>query len=273
MLGMGLTTPPSSLLSLIRTPYPVLLGVASQYTLMPILATLLSRFLNLSPALAAGVILVGVCPGGVASNVVCLLGNADVSLSVALTLTSTLFAVGMIPLLMRVLAGALVPVNAVGLLLSTSQIVLFPLVSGFLLRALAPGLINAVSKFLPGISALAVTLICSGVVAHNAHSVKGIGITLVLCIALMHALGGLFGYLVGGAAGLAKPRRRTLAVEVMMQNSTLAVSLAIAHLADPITAVPGVISATMHAVMGSSIASWWRFRDGRRGGVENDGQA
>lgn len=264
MLGMGLTIAPSSFTEIARDPRPILTGVAAQYTLMPLLATLISRLLALPAPLAAGVILVGVCPGGAASNVVCLLAGASVPLSVVLTLLSTFASIALIPFLMKLLAGSLVPVNPFALLWSTAQVVLLPLLLGSFLNCTWPRAVNSVMSVLPLVSVLGVTLICAGVVAANAPLVASIGPRLILAISSMHALGGLFGYLIALLLRFPKEKRRTICIEVLMQNSSLAVSLANAHFANPLTAVPGAISATMHSVFGSVVAACWRIADGRK---------
>ncbi|KAI0565879.1 Sodium Bile acid symporter [Gracilaria domingensis] len=226
---------------------------------MPLLARTLSFALCLPPALAAGVILVGVCPGGAASNVICLLAQANVPLSVVLTLVSTLFSVLLIPFLMNLLAGTLVPVAPIPLLISTAQVVLLPLLLGYVLQATFPRIVSATSSFLPLVSVLGVTAICSGIIAANASALAAVGPQLTLAIAVMHILGGILGYIVATLFRLDTSSRRTVSIEVMMQNSSLAVSLANAHFANPITAVPGAISAVMHSVFGSILAGFWRF--------------
>lgn len=264
MLGMGLTISPSSFTAVSRAPRLVVLGAFTQYTIMPLMAWLLSRLLCLPAPLAAGVILVGVCPGGAASNVVCLLARANVPLSVVLTLTSTLLSIVLIPTLMHFLAGTLIPVNAMGLLLSTAQVVLAPLALGAILNRLMPQAISAVAMVLPLISVIGVTLICSAVVAANAAALSQVGFTLVVAVACLHALGGLVGYIIARLACAPVDATRTIAVEVMMQNSSLAVSLAHAHFVNPLTAVPGALSATMHSVFGSLLAGFWRISDARQ---------
>lgn len=264
MLGMGLTISPSSFAGLSRTPLPVLIGVLSQYTLMPLLATAISYLLALPPHIAVGVILVGVCPGGAASNIVCLLAGANVPLSVVLTLVSTIFSIGLIPFLMKALAGTIVPVNPLALLMSTAQVVLLPLLLGAVINRVWPRAVKTVMNVLPLISVIGVSLICAGVVAANASALLSVGPRLILAIASMHTLGGLFGYFIASIFRFSKDSRRTISIEVMMQNSSLAVSLANAHFANPVTAVPGAISATMHSIFGSLLAALWRFSDARK---------
>ncbi|CAN8071080.1 unnamed protein product [Agarophyton chilense] len=259
MLGMGLTITPQSFATVFRTPRQVLLGACAQYTLMPLLARVLSFTLRLPPALAAGVILVGVCPGGAASNIICLLARANVALSVVLTLVSTLLSILLIPSLMSILAGTLVPVAPFPLLISTVQVVLLPLLLGYILQTTFPRVVSATSDFLPLVSVLGVTATCCGVIAANASALATVGPKLFLTIATMHILGGILGYFVASIFRLDTSSRRTVSIEVMMQNSTLAVSLANAHFAHPATVLPGALSAVMHSVFGSVLAGIWRF--------------
>jgi bile acid:Na+ symporter, BASS family len=148
-----------------------------------------------------------------------------------------------IPTLMKVLAGTIVEINALPLLLSTSQVVLLPLTGGFMLKRLAPGLVKRVSKFLPLASVIGVTLICGSIVART--SLASFGTPLVAGIALLHAFGGLLGFCAARCFRLPTKSCRTVSIEVMMQNSSLAVALALAHFSSPLVAVPGAISATM----------------------------
>lgn len=261
MLGMGLTLSPASFGAVARTPKLVFIGTAAQYTLMPFFARTLAFAFHLPTPLAAGIILVGVCPGGTASNVVSLLAGADVALSVVLTLMSTLLSIVCIPFFMSVLAGTLVPVRPISLLLSTAQVVLFPLLVGALINRLWSRAVRSVAVILPLISVVSVTLICAGVVAANASALLSVGPRLIFAIATMHLLGGIFGYMIACAVGAPRASVRTISIEVMMQNSTLAVSLANAQFANPLTAVPGAISATMHSIFGSVLAGYWRWRD------------
>lgn len=261
MLGMGLTIAPSAFWAIASTPWQIFLGAAAQYGVMPLLARFLARAFALPPPLAAGLVLVGVCPGGAASNLVCLIAQADVALSVVLTLVSTLLSVALVPLLMQVLAGALVPVSPLGLFVSTAQVVIAPLVAGALLKRAFPMAVDKVVRVLPLISVIGVTLICGGVVAGSAGLLTAVGPRLVAAVACLHAAGGVLGYAIALAFRLPVKSARTVSIEVMMQNSSLAVSLANTHFANPLTAIPGAISATMHSIFGSFLAGAWRLMD------------
>lgn len=305
MTGMGLTIEPKEFGLALSKPRVVLLGVLSQYCIMPMLGFCLGRGLGLSPDLAVGLILVSVCPGGAASNLVCLIGKADVALSVVLTLCSTMLSVVMIPSLMKLLAGSIVHITPLPLLVSTAQVVLAPLLVGSTLKRLAPNAVSRVARLVPLASVVGVTLICGSIVGRTSGS--ALSPLLLIAVALLHGFGGFFGFFVAKLFGLPTTSCRTVSIgkammlnfmqymdalpipfvshssitsprlspfissfllvspstEVMMQNSGLAVALAVAHFSSPLVAIPGALSSTMHSVMGSFLAGCWRIFDDR----------
>lgn len=269
MGGMGLTLAVEDFAIVFSRPSVVLLGVLSQYGIMPACGFLLGRLLHLPPPLAVGLLLVSCCPGGAASNIVCLIGEADVSLSVVLTVFSTLTSVLAIPTLMKLLGGTIVDIQALPLLISTAQFVLLPLAVGLLLKRLLPGLVRRAVKFLPFISVAGVVVICGSIVARTA--VASLSPPLVGAIFLLHAFGGLFGYSTAKLFRLPTKACRTISIEVCMQNSALAVALASLHFANPLVCVPGAISATMHSILGSLLAGFWRRSDEQKRRHEGEG--
>jgi BASS family bile acid:Na+ symporter len=241
MLGMGMTLSADDFLGVLRMPRAVAVGFAAQYAIMPVLGWAAATGVGLERDLAVGVILVGCCPGGTASNVVTYLARANVPLSVLMTLCSTIGAVVMTPLLTWALAGAIVEVDPLGLLKSTALVVVLPLVGGLLLNRYAGRL-----------------------VALNAERVEESGRPLLLALAILHAGGFGLGWVFAWAFGYREAERRTVAIEVGMQNSGLGAVLAKRHFADPVTgvalaAVPCAISAVMHSVLGSLLAGVWRL--------------
>jgi len=261
MLGMGLTMELDDLTSVLSSPWQLALGVFLQYTVMPLAAFVLSRLLPLPLPYAVGLILVGCCPGGTASNLVTYIAGANVALSVVLTAVSTAMAVFLTPALCAALAGTLVPVPAAGLVVSTAQVVLLPVALGLLLKRAAPTVVARVAPFFPPFAVLTVSLICASVLAGNAASVKAVGPIVALAVVLLHAAGFALGYLGASAAGFQERARRTISIEVGMQNSALGVVLALAHFGDPRAAVPAAVSATVHSILGSGLAAFWRARD------------
>lgn len=240
MAGMGLTLSLDDFSTVLARPRTVVLGVCAQYGIMPFLGFAIGKLFRLPVDLAVGLTLVAVCPGGAASNLVCLIGKADVALSVVLTLCSTLLSIFAIPVLMQLLAGTLVPLSPGALLLSTVQVVLFPLAFGLSMKVLAPQLVEKAVLVLPLVSVIGVTLICGSIVASNSAALlSSVGSLMIVALSVLHGMGGLLGYYSARASGLPTRSSRTVSIEVMMQNSSLAVALAIAHFSSPLTAVPG----------------------------------
>lgn len=257
MLGMGITLSLDDFRAVARMPRAVFAGVAAQYLIMPLCGWAAATAFALPPPLAAGVILVGCCPGGTASNVVTYLARANVALSVLMTMVSTFLAVVMTPLLTGWLAGTLVPVDAAGLFRSTLQVVLLPVSLGLALHHLAPRTVAFVLPVAPLVSVVAIVLICAGIVAQEAAVLRASGVSLLGAVFALHASGFALGYLAGRLLGFGEAVRRTIAIEVGMQNSGLGAVLARRHFADPATALPAAISATFHSVIGSALAAWW----------------
>jgi len=263
MLGMGLTLSVDDFRGAFRMPRAALLGLAAQYTVMPLSGWAVATVLDLPTPFAVGLILTACCPGGTASNIVTYLARAHVALSVLMTLLSTLAAVVMTPLLTGALAGHLVPVDRAGLFLDTVKVVIIPVVLGVALNHRLPRLVRWVSPGAPLAAALTVALICGSIVAVNAPVIRAQFASIALAVALLHILGFALGY---GAARLFRYDRiiaRTVSIEVGMQNSGLAVVLARSNFADPLTAVPGAVSSVFHSVIGSMLAAWWRARAAR----------
>ena len=261
MLGMGLELELVDFQRVLRRPGPPALGVAAQFLVMPALAALVAALLRMPPPLAVGLILVGCCPGGTASNVVTLIARADVALSVVMTTASTLAAVLLTPLLTGLLAGRYVPVDGWKLLLDVLQVVLLPVTLGVGLKRWVPSLSRRLAPVMPPLAVLAIVLIVASIVGSQRQALMAEGALLLLASVLLHGGGFLLGWLIPAVLGQPKPVRRTVSIEVGMQNSGLAVVLARSGFsASPLTALPGAISAVVHAVLGSGLATWWRRR-------------
>lgn len=228
---------------------------------MPLLAWTLAVVLKLPEDLALGVILVGCCPGGTASNVITYIAGGDVPLSVGMTIVSTLLAPLATPLLVYVLAGAWVEVSFWAMVISVVKVILIPVLLGILLRSLFGKQIQKISEVLPLISVVSIVMIISGIVAVNAEKILSCGM-LVLCVVAVHNLCGM---LIGfGAAKMLKvsyEKATAIAIEVGMQNSGLAVSLATVNFAaNPFATLPGAIFSVWHNISGSVFASIrWRL--------------
>ncbi len=263
MLGMGLTLRPADFVVVARRPWALLLGVAAQYLVMPLTAFGLAQVLGLRPELAAGLVLVGASPGGTASNVMVYLSRGDTALSVAMTTVSTLLAPLLTPLLVLWLAGEFLPVDARGLLVSILQVVLVPVLLGIVLRALVPRAVERVEPVLPLLSVAAITTVVVVVVAASAQTLLSVGLLLVLAVVLHNGLGLVLGYGIARVCQLDVSARRAVSIEVGMQNSGLAASLATVHFS-PAAALPAAIFSVWHNVSGSLLAGYWSRRDPAR---------
>jgi BASS family bile acid:Na+ symporter len=258
MLGMGITLSVEDFKRALKMPKPVALGFLAQFTIMPALGWSIAHALNLERDLAVGLILVSCCPGGTASNVVAFLARANVALSVVMTICSTMGAVMFTPLLTKALAGALVEVSAWALFLGTAKVVLAPVVIGLVLHHVAPKLTRAVLPVAPLVSVIAIVLICASIIGNNADAVKESAVKLIASVFLLHAGGFSLGYFIAQLFGFEEQVRRTVSIEVGMQNSGLGAALAQSNFA-PLTAVPCSISAVFHSVIGSALAGLWRI--------------
>jgi BASS family bile acid:Na+ symporter len=259
MFGMGLTLRVADFALVLRRPRAVLLGLLAQFVIMPLTAWSVSWALGLSGMLLIGMVLVGAAPGGTASNVIVYLGRGDVALSVTLTSVATLLAPLLTPLLVLWLAGSDLPVGFWDLFESIVQIVLVPIVAGVLVRAFAARIVQRVLPYLPLVSVTGIVLVVAAVVGANADVIVTSGLLLVAAVVLHNGIGLLLGYLAGKLAGLDESARRAISVEVGMQNSGLAASLATAHFA-PLTALPAALFSVWHNISGSLMATYWARR-------------
>ena len=264
MLGMGITLSVDDFKAVLRTPWAVAAGFAAQYFIMPFLGWAIAHLLRLDAPLAVGLILVACCPGGTASNVVTFLARANVALSVLMTMCSTFAAIVMTPLLTKWLAGTYVPVDAWGLFVSTTKIVLAPLIVGLVLHHFSPCFVKFILPAAPLISVLTITMICASIIGASAEQFRQSGGVLLLAVFLLHAGGFGLGYLFAWLLRYNTVNCRTISIEVGMQNSGLGAALARKHFAAmPLAPLPCAISATFHSVIGSVLAGLWRLRPPR----------
>ena len=255
MFGMGLTLNLKDFKIVFSRPKDVIIGCLAQFTIMPLLAWGLSKAFQLDEALALGVVLVGCCPGGTASNVITYLAKGDLALSVGMTGVSTLLAPLLTPLLTWALAGKSVDVDVVGMLLSILWVVILPIVVGLITKAIWPKFTEKATAYLPAVSSLAIAFIVAIIIGANANKLMAGGMVIVIVV-MLHNLCGLgLGYLIGRLLGLAEPKKRAISIEVGMQNSGLASSLATLHFAAyPLATIPGAIFSVWHNISGALVA-------------------
>ena len=275
MFGMGLTLSKEDFREVFRRPVDVLIGVLGQFIIMPGLAWLLCQALRLPPEIAIGVILVGCCPGGTASNVMTYLGRGDVALSVAITSVTTLLAPVVTPALIYLLASQWLEVSATAMFWSIVQVVVLPIGLGVIAQSLLRDKVKVAVGVLPLVSVVAIVAIVAAVVAANQPKIATSGALIFAVVVLHNGLGLLLGYWLGKLTGRSIAKRKTLAIEVGMQNSGLGAALAAAHFS-PLAAVPSAIFSVWHNISGGLVATWFQRMPNsprRRGARDSRGRA
>lgn len=263
MFGMGLTLKVEDFKLVLLRPLPVFIGVVAQFVIMPAAAVFVTWVLHLPPEIAAGVILVGCAPGGTSSNVVSYLARGDVALSVTMTSVSTLLAPLLTPLLTSWLAGTFMPVDAASMALSIVQVVLVPVIAGIAVAACIPRVVAYINPALPWASVLAIAAIVAIVVGGSHDRIVQAGLMTVCAVVLHNLLGYALGYGVGRVTGQPVPARRTMAIEVGMQNSGLAAGLSTQYMS-PLAALPAAVFSVWHNLSGALLAALCRGVDARR---------
>lgn len=255
MFGMGLTLNLQDFKIVFSRPKDVIIGCLAQFTVMPLLAWLLTRLFSLDEALALGVVLVGCCPGGTASNVITYLAKGDLALSVGMTGVSTLLAPILTPLLTWALAGKSINVDVASMFLSILWVVILPIVVGLIVKGMWPQFTDKVTDYLPAFTSVAIAFIVAIVISATADRLLAGGLLIVVVVMLHNVCGFGIGYLTGRLLRLSDAKKRAISIEVGMQNSGLASSLATLHFAAyPLAAIPGAIFSVWHNISGAVIA-------------------
>ncbi|KAK5837413.1 hypothetical protein PVK06_013223 [Gossypium arboreum] len=293
MLAMGLTLELKDLLNLFtQRPLSILFGCVAQYTIMPTFAMVISKTLGLSPSLSVGLILLGCCPGGAASTVVTFIARGDVSLSTVMTVCTTLGAVILTPLLTVILAGTYVPVDAIGLSISTLQVVVAPVLLGSYLQSTFPLVVKMITPFAPLFAVLLSSLLACSIFSGNVVRFKSSIVNaslasdaslvsrlqsllsgdlsaVILSVMLLHFTGFFVGYISAAICRFREAERRAISIEVGMQNCSLGVVLATTHFSSPVVALPPAMSAVIMNTMGSSLGFFWRQIRGSKQELED----
>ena len=260
MFAMGITLRTDDFRRVFSRPLEILVGISAQYVVMPFLGFILALAFGVSPLIAAGIVLVGSCPGGTASNVITYLARGDLALSVTLTSVSTLLCPFLLPALMYVYAGRWIDVPMADLFISALQIVLLPVLLGVISRKMLGRKLETVLPFLPSLSSLVIALVVGIIVALNAESIKTIGAVVLLIVIIHNALGLACGYLIAKALGFGESSARAISIEVGMQNSGLAAALSQLHFGY-LSALPAALFSIWHNISGGAIAWLWRNRN------------
>ena len=254
MFGMGLTLKAKDFSEVVKRPFDVLIGILGQFIIMPLLAYGLCVALSLPSEIAVGVILVGCCPGGTASNVMTFLGRGDVPLSVTISACTTVMAPIVTPALIYLFAQQWVEVDPMSMFLSIINIVILPIVAGVIVNALFGKHLAVAVSALPLISVFAIIAIVVAVVAVSRDQIAKTGLLIFAVVILHNCLGLALGYLLAKLFRMNLKKRKALSIEVGMQNSGLGVALAMAHF-DPLSAVPSAIFSVWHNISGPILAT------------------
>lgn len=264
MLTMGLTLSKEDFRILISRPIDMLIGVTAQYLLMPLIAWTVAKALNLPHPVAVGLLLVGCCPGGVSSNIMSFLCKGDVAFSVGMTTVTTLLAPIMTPVLMLHLAGENVDVDAIGMFKSILIVTILPVALGFALNAAFSdkSRFAEIKKTLPGCAVIGLACIVGGVVSAHGQKIVASGIVIFAAVLLHNTLGYILGYLTGLFARFSNAKRRTVSIEVGMQNAGLATVLSAKHFpAMPEAAIASAVSCVWHSISGALLAGIFNVLD------------
>ena len=257
MFGMGTTMKLSDFSVVFKRPRDVVIGCLAQFIVMPLLAFSLGKLFCLDNELLVGVVLVGTCPGGTSSNVITYLSKGDTALSVGMTSVNTLLAPLLTPLLTYLYLKTTVNVDIGSMFLSIIQVVIIPITLGLLINKLFGNITRKVSDALPAVSVTGICLIVASVVSHNSEKILSTGIIILAVVVLHNLLGYLCGYLIGVLFKMDLPRKKAIAIEVGMQNSGLATTLAGSAFPDlTMATVPGAIFSVWHNISGAVLAGF-----------------
>lgn len=258
MHGMGMTMTVDDFKGVLQSPKAVLIGVVAQFVVMPGLAFILCKLFNLPPEIAVGVILVGCCPGGTASNVITYMAKGNVALSVACTSVSTLLAPVLTPAIFYLLASQWLKIDAASMFISILQVVLLPIVIGLILRTWLKRQVESYIQVMPLVSVIAIVAIVAAIIGGSKAAILQSGLLILAVVILHNGLGYLLGFTAARFFKLPYADSKAIAIEVGMQNSGLGVALAAVHFAaSPITAVPSAIFSLWHNISGPALATYW----------------
>lgn len=258
MFGMGMTMTVDDFKGVLQSPKAVIVGVVAQFMVMPGLAYLLCHLFQLPSEIAIGVILVGCCPGGTASNVITYMAKGNTALSVACTSVSTLLAPVLTPAIFYLLASQWIEINALSMLGSILQVVLFPIILGLIVRAVWKQKVDSYIQVMPLISVIAIVAIVAAIIGGSKAQILESGLLILAVVALHNGLGYLLGFWASRVFKLPYADSKAIAIEVGMQNSGLGVALAAVHFAaSPVTAVPSAIFSLWHNISGPALATYW----------------
>ena len=265
MLGMGMTISIADFRAVVQYPRAVLIGVVAHFVVMPSLAFILCQLFQLPPEIAIGVILVGCCPGGTASNVITYMAKGNTALSVACTSVSTLLAPILTPSIFYLLASQWIHINVSSMFISILQVVIVPIILGIIIRHYFARQVDAYIRVMPLVSVVAIVLIVEAIIGASKASILQSGLLILAVVMLHNGLGFLIGYWASRWLKLSHYDSKAISIEVGMQNSGLGVALAAVHFAaSPITAVPSAIFSLWHNISGAALATYWARQEDQK---------
>ena len=251
MLGMGLTLKISDFKILFKNPRWTIIGVFTQFSVMPFLGWVISKIFELPDFFAVGLILVSCCPGGTASNVIAYLSNLNVAFSVTMTFISTVTGVILTPILITSISGELINVDLKGLLLSATKVVLLPVFIGLIVSKYFQTFTKKIVVYCPSVAVIFIVLIVASIIGEGKEVILQSGINLLISIMILHLLGFIIGFVISFIFLGDKKLSKTICIEIGMQNSGLGVVLAKENYVNPLTAIPSAISSLVHSIYGS----------------------
>lgn len=260
MFGMGASMSMNDFVAVVKTPKGVMIGVASQFIIMPSLGFILANISGFEPEIAAGIILVGCSPSGLASNVMAYLAKANLALSITITSITTLLAPFITPLLMKLLAGEFIEINVVNMMIEISKMIILPIAAGLIFNKLFSGKTSWLDKVMPIVSMLGIAMIIVVITASGRNSLLTIGPLLIVFALLHNTFGYVLGYWSARLFKMSESDSRTVAIEVGLQNAGLASGIAkgLGKIAT-IGLAAGVFGPLMN-ITGSMLASYWHKR-------------
>jgi len=258
MFGMGTKLSIGDFAREFRKPKGLFIGTILVYTIMPAAGFIIAKVFGFEPEIAAGVILIGSCPGGVASNVMTYLANGNIALSVSLTAFATLLSPVVTPLLMKILAGRLITIEYMGMMASILSLVIVPIAAGLIVNKLLQGRKKWLDRLLPLLSMTAILLFVTIVVAHYRDRLLAVGLALIGAAIIHNFLGYILGYWSSKILGLDERDCRTMAIEVGLKNGGMGMGLALDALKSPDAALAPIIFGKWMNISGSTLANYWR---------------
>ncbi|MEP7145282.1 MAG: bile acid:sodium symporter family protein [Ferruginibacter sp.] len=260
MFGMGTELSLKDFAQVMRMPKGVIVGIVCHYTIMPLVGFAVAHLFNFPGEVAAGIILIGCCPSGLASNVMCYLAKANLALSVSVTTVSTLLAPFLTPFLMKLLGGSYVAIDLWAMVWDITKIVIIPIAAGLAFHYIVRGKLKWLDKAMPVISMVGIALVLLVITAAGRNNLLKVGGLLIVATFIHNMAGYFLGYWSARLLKFPETDCRTIALEVGMQNAGLASALAKGMGKIATVGLASVIFGTMMNVTGSSLATWWHNR-------------